>query len=203
MTNRSCSLLLSFAIAAAACSDDNPGENDDGVGAGTITDTWRAYCIATFTQNHDVIDVFGDTVFTATAGQQYLMEDYGESFGESSATLLYLTPMGPYDFKLVAPDGTADFPFTSNCAFDGGRSYYAAFTDVAVFASEALSMKLCDIAAGTALPRTPGITGSIASDLSFSSGPSTYEIYLNAFSAGCGGAESGFVSVPETEEEYS
>ena len=30
------------------------------------------------------------------------------------------------------------------------------------------------------------------------SGPTTYEIYLNAFSGSCGGADSGYVSVPET-----
>lgn len=75
------------------------------------------------------------------------------------------------------------------------------FTDVSVYASEALSNKLCDIPAGTVLPRdeTKMISSMMAgTDLNFS-GPTTYEVTLNALSASCGNAEKGYVSVPSTE----
>jgi hypothetical protein len=107
--------------------------------------------------------------------------------------MIYLWPGGPEEFDVTAAT-TADFPFTTTCTPSTAAPYYAAFEDVSVFADEALSKKLCDLKAGVALPRTNSASGYSTVTLQFS-GPNTFEVFLNAFSAQCGGAASGYVSV--------
>jgi hypothetical protein len=126
------------------------------------------------------------------------MAAYGSAFGEDSASLLYLSAAGPVDFEITAASGTQDFPFSSSCEFGNTTPYYAVFADVSVYAAEDLATKICDLSAGTVLPRdTSVMAGYSSSTLNFS-GNNTYEVYLNVFSAQCGGAETGYVSVPET-----
>ena len=159
-----------------------------------MTAAWRSYCVAKFTANDDVVDSFGDPLFTAHAGEQYLMTEYDTAGGRLG--LAYLTAAGPYTFD-VDMSGAA-LPFTTNCASGNVKSYYAAFRDVTFYTTKDLSTKLCDLAAETALPRdTTTSAGYSTTTLSFS-GPVTYEVQLNAFSAQCGAA-SGFISVPATQ----
>lgn len=168
-------------------------------GGGQVTDAWRAYCVATFTKDYTVTE-FGDPLFQARVGDAYLMSAYGKELNQDHAELVYLISAGPYAFSIDAPVGSRDFPFTTNCAFDATTSYYAVFKDVSVYDSAELKNKICDLPANTVKVRNPSSTTgyqSVDNSLSFS-GPTTYEVYLNAFSEQCGGAKTGFVSVPMT-----
>lgn len=189
------------ALLACGCGVEVDGLSDAPVaeGDGMVTASWSQYCVATFTEDYEVIDFFGEPEFTVRAGEAYLMMDYGSSFGENAASLAYLTDYGPYEFEVVAPEGTQDFPFTSNCTFDAGVSLYAVFADVTVFADEALTSELCSLQAGTVTSSEGGQRGyALAGDLQLF-GPLVYEVYLDGFSDECDGAQSGFVEVPEVQ----
>jgi hypothetical protein len=112
--------------------------------------------------------------------------------------MVYLWPGGPEEFEVTAAT-TADFPFTTACPLNTATSYYAVFENVSVYAEETLSTKLCDLSAGTALPLDRGDSVGYALVTFELFGPNTYEVFLNVFSAQCGGAVSGFVSVPPVE----
>lgn len=190
--------LFSVVIAAAGCSgggSDGPG----GSNSGTVTSTWSGYCVATFIEEYPVEDFSGEGLFTAHVGEQYLMSSFVSFAGHVDATLLYLTPLGLADFRVSASSDASDLPFVSNCNVDDNISYYAVFADVSVYAAEDLTTKLCDLTAGAVLPRDSGsMAGYTAVSFNFS-GNNTYEVYLNAFGAQCGGAEVGYVSVPSTK----
>ena len=72
------------------------------------------------------------------------------------------------------------------------------FADVSVYAEAELVTKLCDLEAGTALPRDEGSSSGFALE-AIEGGLSVYEIFLNAFSTQCGGAANGYVAVPSFE----
>lgn len=157
----------------------------------TTIDTWSDYCIATFTEDHQVIDFFGDVAFTAVAGDEYVIS----RLAADEAELVFLATTGPETFTVEGSTETR--PFTTPCEAGATSDHYAVFSDVTVFADEELTTPLCDLAAGAVHPREPtgsgySITGSsVGSNL-------TYEVILNAFSTECGGADRGYVSVPET-----
>jgi hypothetical protein len=180
----------------AGCGDSSTTAS----GGGQVTDAWRAYCVATFTKDYTVTE-FSEPLFQAHTGDAYLMSEYGEKFGDAHAELLYLTSAGPYSFSIDAPGGSSDFPFTTNCTFDAATSLYAVFANVSVYDSLELKNKLCDLPANTVKLRDTGsMAGYESTDNSFNfSGNNTYEVYLNAFSGQCGGAKTGFVSVPMVE----
>ena len=201
-------LTAAAALLPNACSGSDHGGGKDnaadagtggagtgGTDTGTVTDPWRSYCIATFTKDYSVTDAWGEALFTARSGEQYLMMDYGED----RATLAYLTSAGPYDFEVTAPSGTRDFPFTTDCAFGASTPYYAVFADVSVYSAADLATSICELKAGAVKPRDGAtMAGYSAASLGLT-GSDVYEVYLNAFSADCGGAESGFVSTPPVE----
>lgn len=183
------------ALFVTACSSGG-GSQD-----GTVTAEWEAFCVATFDQDHTVVDVFGDVLFTARAGESYLMADWSDAFGSFRADLLFLTDDGPNGFEVEA-DAQGAFPFSSNCQPEATQPHYAVFNDVAVFETADLENKICDLVAGDSVSVETGSTGSSSvsgPDLSGTQGgPLVYEIELNRFSDQCGGALQGFVSVPET-----
>lgn len=198
-------LLCGLVFGLSACSGgdgdgDGDGSSDGSTTSGTVTDEWSGYCIATFTQDHQVRDFFDDPLFTAHAGDQFLMSSYGEGFDMDAATLLYLTPKGPYDLEFEAPLGSRDFPFTSNCEFGQGVEYMTVFDDVSVYDTEALTNKLCDLSAGTVVPRDTAVFsgyGVTSSEFDLT-GSETYEVFLNTLSPACQNAEKGYISVPQT-----
>jgi hypothetical protein len=192
MGRRLCGLTLLGAIGACGGSDDEAADGSGG--PATVSAPWSSYCVATFTEDTTIMD-FGEPLFTARAGDEYLLTDWFES-GETRVTMAHITPNGPYEFELNIP-ADSEPPFTSSCELDMRVSYYAAFTDVAVYSDEALTTKICDLKAGTAVRRSSTASGYSAVDFSFS-GPATYEVFLNAFASSCGGADTGYVSVPET-----
>jgi hypothetical protein len=195
-----------FALGALLCSSGCGGSDGGGTGAptgaatgGQITAEWQSYCVATFTREYSVLDPFGDVTFTAHASEAYLMTAYENSFSKDHAGLVYLTPSGPYGVDVDVDSGTRAFPFTTGCVFGSVSQYYAAFTDVSLYDTAQLSTKLCALSAGTVLPLdATSPAGFGATGASFN-GPATYQVFLNAFKTQCGGAASGFVSVPETQ----
>ena len=136
-----------------------------------MTEAWSAYCTATFTQDYQAIDAFDEPLFTAHTGEEYLMGSYDSDFGEA-ATLYYLTSHGPYDFEVVASE-SGEFPFVSNCEIDAALQYYAAFDDVEVFQAADLAVKLCDLSAGSALPRKRSGTWRIVRMFGVTSSPTS------------------------------
>jgi hypothetical protein len=184
--------LLVAASMVAACGND-PVDGSDG-SDGTFTEPYRNFCVASFTDDYDVVDVFGDVDFTARRGAAYLVQDF---VGEDGVRLLYLTDTGPEDFD-VPVGGASDASVDVNCERDAVRTMVAAFTDVSVYEDEALESKLCDLDADSIRPAASGPSGyTLVSDFSLS-GPATYEVFLNAFADECGGAERGYVRVPAT-----
>lgn len=161
-------------------------------GPGTITDLWRDFCVATFTVDYAVTDAFGAPLFTARAGEEYLLVSY--TGPNVSADLAYLTSMGPYEFGVAPKADTMALPITTDCPTDlEAASYFAVFSDVSVYAEPELVTKICGLEAGAALPRDTATGAGFGLE---SSGPdfAVYEIFLNAFSAQCGGASNGYIS---------
>lgn len=166
-------------------------------GTGVVTPTWSDYCLATFVEDHEIVDAFGDPIFTALAGEQYLISSYGRFFADE-ATLMYLTENGPYGFD-VSVDLSAGVPFTSDCDLGNATEYYAVFIDVTVYAEEELTTPLCDLSAGTAVALDGQGYGYALTNLVGNGEPAVYSIQLSSLSTECGGMTSGYVPVQTTE----
>ncbi len=188
--------LVGVVLALTGCGGSGGSVGGDGIGSagGTVTEPWTGYCTGTFTEDTPINDAFGDLVFTARAGAQFLLSDFDDSFG-GRAEFLYLSNVGPDSFEVEArTDGT--WPFTSNCTIGQGVPYYAVFNDVSVFAEQELTTKICDLSAGSVLP-----AGSSGRGYSFvgSKGESAiYNVILGPFGEQCGGHADGYISVPHT-----
>ncbi|HTM43931.1 MAG TPA: hypothetical protein VL137_03195 [Polyangiaceae bacterium] len=192
--------LVAITVAMALCGCSGTGDRGSGGGSTglTVASAWQGYCIATFASDYSVVDDFGDTRFTAHSGQQYLMTQYGDDFGTAKAGLIYDTGSGPWGFDVKAMAANV-FPFTSNCTYGNNTDYYAVFNDVSVFSDVNLTTKICDLTKGSVQPRGGAPTGyAIAGALTFT-GPTTYQVQLGPFSASCGAAASGYVSVPQVQ----
>ena len=164
-------------------------------GPGTVTDVWSGYCLATFTSDYEVLDTFDEPLFTARAGEQYLMTSYPSTFGgPNSAVLIYLSEHGPLEFEVDS--GSEPAPFTANCPKNTAKKYYAVFDDVSVFSDTTLTSKLCELTAGAALPLDGGSGFSLSSS---TNGEAIYSIVLGPYSAQCGAAERGSVVVQSVE----
>jgi len=182
-----CLALPTICLALTACGGSDGGSS--GSESQTTIEDWRDYCIATFTEEYPVFDVFGDVAFTAHVGDEFLLG----SFDADRTEIIYLAKTGPDVFEI----DEETLPFTSNCTAGATSRHYAVFSDVTVYAEEELSTPLCELAAGRVLPLEPngagyGITGSNAGS------GIVYEVILNAFSAECGAADRGYVDVPRT-----
>jgi hypothetical protein len=148
-----CRLFCTLLLALSACGDGSGGgangdgdESADG-SQGQVTERWEAFCIATFTEDYQVIDPFGDPVLDVAKGERFLLEEYPAIFPER-ATILYLGNGGPVDFEIEVAEG-APFPFTSSCALGAGKSAVGVFADVTVYANASLSDEACTLEAGS------------------------------------------------------
>ena len=187
--------LLSAALALTACGGGDGGNGGSTSNTGTVTDPWATFCTGTFTQDTPILDIFDEPTFTAKAGEEYLLSDFSDSFG-GRAEFLYLTSVGPDSFE-IEPDANGGWPFTSNCTIGKGVPYYAAFTNVDVFAEEALSTKVCSIAAGSVLPA--GTSGRGYAFTSAAGDAAIYDVILGPFSDQCQSRDRGFIKVPHTK----
>jgi len=185
--------LAASLLCLSACGGGTAnGGNPPGAGETTI-ETWSDYCIATFTEDYAVTDAFDEVAFTARVGEEYVISDFD---GISGPELVYLAETGPWSFTVTASAGA--LPFTSNCQAGSTTEHLAVFSDVTVYAEEELTTPICELAAGTAHPRNPTVGAGHSWAGSTADGNLTYEVILNSFSADCGGAALGYVSVPQT-----
>lgn len=191
------SLTIVASLLLSGCGSDS-SSNEAG-GGGEVTAAWRDGCIATFTSDVAIKDPFGSVAFTAHAGSEYLITDLSNFGNTPQVEIAYLTAAGPDIYKVPVTGGPETFPFTSNCTIDTAVSYYAAFTDVTVYDSEALTNEICKLPAGTTVKRDMTTGGGYAITTMSLGGPQIYQITLNALGALCGGATLGYVSVPETK----
>jgi hypothetical protein len=181
---------LPFALTATLLTAACGGSKDEGPddGDGTVTNVWSGYCVATFTEDYEYVDVFGDVAFTAMSGEEYLISSFDGFDGE--VEMLYLTDDGAEEFTVPSAG-----VFTSNCAPETAVEMYGVFADVTVYEDEALSTPLCQLSNGNVASTDSG-TGFSTIDINFD-GPTTYQVYLGGFADTCG-ADVGYVSVPET-----
>lgn len=180
--------FLAFAISCGSGDEDDEEEVEDVTASsdGTVTSEWSGYCTATFTEDFQITDVFGEDTFVAETGEEYLVN---RASGDE-ADLLFLTSVGPDDFTVPLGDGS---PIELSCG-EMVETYYAVFDDVTVYETEDLDTPLCELSQGD-VASTDGGTGYAVTAINFN-GPSTYEVILGGFSEQCG-ASRGYVSVPE------
>lgn len=182
-----------LALIGCGSGDDNGGGGSSG-GSGTVKEPWTRFCTGTFTAETPIFDAFDRPIFKARVGEEYLLSDFDDAFG-GRAEFLFLTDAGPDSFELE-PDAQGAWPFTSTCTIGAAVPYYAAFTDVAVFAEQELATKLCDLSAGSVLPTGGGGRGY--GFVTAQQGAAIYELILGPFGAQCGGVTKGYVRVPQT-----
>jgi hypothetical protein len=183
-----CTSIALVLVTACGGSSGSSGTNSQ-----TTIDDWRDYCVATFTEDYTFIDVFGDPAFTAHSGEEYVVASL--EVGEPPE-LVYLATTGP---ETLTIDATADaLPFTTDCTAGSTTPYLAVFSDTIVYAEEALSTPICELSAGTTTPRDTTAGAGYAITGSSVGSSMTYEVILNSFSADCGGADRGYISVPQT-----
>lgn len=184
---------LTLVLASALTSACGGGEDDEkkvedvtASSDGTVTSEWSEYCTATFTEDYQFVNAFGDDTFVAEEGEEYLVGrlDVGDD-----TDLLFLTSVGPEDLQVPTGDGS---PVEFSCG-DMVETYYAVFDDVTVYETQDLITPLCELSKGD-VTSTDGGTGYFSVG-SGSKGAMIYEVILGGFSEVCG-ASSGYVSVP-------
>ena len=188
-------ICVCFVVAVAiGCDSDGDGES---AVQGIVTAPWDAYCVATFTEDYTVFDVFDDPLFTAREGEAYLIKDHGDRFGELRTEMYYIAPNGAVDFE-VNPKEDGGLVFTSNCDLndqDKTRLQRGVFDDFAVFVDEALTEKACDLITGTVFD------GSISTRLisnegnSFTNITGFYVVEAPGLAEFCNGHEKVYVKV--------
>jgi hypothetical protein len=154
----------------------DPAQSD-----GQVVAPWDQFCVATFTEDFDIIDSFGDLSLSVQAGDRYLL---GESSGFSAAaTIVYISDQGPVELEMEVEDETM-LPFTSSCT-GAVQTLIGVFVDTTVFSDEALTTPVCTLQAGTAVP---------SSGLSYFLTGNSYQVSLNELLEHCNGVEEGFVA---------
>lgn len=164
----------------------------DALPDGQVIAPWDSLCVATFTEDFDIVDTFGDVELSVKAGQRYLL---GEPSFFGTSTIYYIGSEGPVDLEIDVSDATMP-PFTSSC--DGGTttSLSAVFVETTVYADEDLTMPLCTLSASTTMAGD-GVDYAFAGGDLFSS--STYWVDLGALSSSCDGNSEGYIKAGEVE----
>lgn len=166
---------LLCALALAACGG---GDGDgDGGDNGQVSDELAEYCIATFTADHEILNVVGDVALRVEQGQRYLLTGL-----RSSPKIVYQHPDGSFDLELA--DGA---PVESPCLAEGATlsSESVAFARIEVYSDQALQNRVCTI---------EKFARSSSAGLGFGYGyvgDNVYQVYST--SGFCDGVDSGFV----------
>ena len=109
-------------------------------------------CTATFNQDHEVIDFWGDSLFTVKSGETYILADLYESGTTTEASFYYLVEEGAYGFELeVEGSDVSEFPFDLSCT-NGTSSVLGVFSDVVVYSDEGLNEEVCRMNRGSSAP---------------------------------------------------
>jgi hypothetical protein len=160
------------ALALAACGGD--GGDDVDSNNGQVGDELAGYCIATFTEDHELLNPADDVALRVEQGQRYLLTGL-----PNSPAIVYQHQDGAFDLEL--DEGTA--PIDAPCLADGAvlTSEHVAFAQLDVYSDQALQNRVCTIekfARGNAIGY-----GYVADNV--------YELFLDG--GFCDGLESGFV----------
>jgi len=132
----------------------------------------------------------------ARAGDEYLVFDRLALVGSGARLLYYLTAHGVGIFAVYPDPVTEELPFTTNCDWDGGEQMlFGVFDDLAIFADEGLTVKLCELDAGRVMPVSEG---DVLGGGPLSESEHTFEIGPGPFRGECEGAETGYITVAET-----
>jgi hypothetical protein len=151
-------------------------------------------CTATFNQDHEVIDFWGDSLFTIKSGETYILADLYERGTTTEASFYYLVEEGAYGFELeVEGSDVSEFPFDLSCT-NGTSSVLGVFSDVVVYSDEGLNEEVCRMNRGSSAPIDSVSGYSLVSGL-FES-PAVYKVELAGFSELCGGLTEGYVEAP-------
>ncbi|MDC0668642.1 hypothetical protein [Nannocystis radixulma] len=169
--------VLVCALAFAACGDDGGGGSGAGSNNGQVSEELEGYCIATFTGEHDLLNLGGDVALHAEEGQRYLLTGLPDS-----PAIVYQHQDGAFDLELDV--GTA--PIDAPCLADGAAltSEYVVFAQLDVYSDQALQNLVCTIEKFTRGSPTNGFGyGYVANNV--------YEVILGG--GFCDGLESGYV----------
>lgn len=146
---------------------------------GQVVAPWDQYCVATFTEDFDIVDSFGDLALQVQAGDRYLLGEEG-FFGE--ITLVFVGSTGPVEIEIGGSDEIMP-PFTSSCT-GATELRIGVFADTVVYSDSALTSPLCTLQAGLTVP---------GSGVDYFVSGSGYQVMLKELAAECGGAAQGFV----------
>lgn len=165
---------LVCALAFAACGD---GGSDTAGNNGQVGDALEGYCIATFTEDHELLNFVGDVALRVESGQRYLLTGLPDS-----PAIVYQHEDGAFDLELDVATAPIDAP----CLADGAMltSEYVAFARLDVYADQALQDLVCTIEKFTRGSPTTGFGYGYVAD-------NVYEILPGG--GFCDGLESGYV----------
>jgi hypothetical protein len=175
-----------------------PIDTGDPAPNGQANDYWAQYCVGTFKADHVVLDHFDEEIFSAKAGDRYLISDLGSNPSAVTIYLLYLQETGADVFDVSSSDGDDALPFTLNCDRATDTQHYGVFADVTVYATQALDRPLCNLAAGRVVPSNGSVPQNDVVGTT-EDGAWIYEVSLNNFSPECQNAVTGFIRSPRVE----
>ena len=117
--------VLVCALVFAACGDDGGGGSDAGSNNGQVSEEVEGYCIATFTGEHDLLNLGGDVALHAEEGQRYLLTGLPDS-----PAIVYQHQDGAFDLELDVDTAPIDAP----CLAEGAAltSEYVVFAQLDV-----------------------------------------------------------------------
>lgn len=160
---------LVCALALAACGGEDGDSNN-----GQVSDELADYCIVSFTEDHEILNVVGDVALRVEQGQRYLLTGL-----EGTPAIVYQHRDGAFDLELDESTAPIDAP----CLGDGATldSEYVAFARIDVYSDQALQDRVCTI---EKFARGGAVSYGYVAD-------NVYELILSG--EFCEGIESGFV----------
>jgi hypothetical protein len=166
--------VLVCALALAACGDGGGDDGGDDSNNGQVSEELATYCIATFTEDHEILNPVGDVALRIEQGQRYLLTGLPDS-----PAIVYQHQDGAFDLDLDEDTASIDAP----CLADGVQlsSEYVAFAQLDVYSDLELQNQVCTIEKFTR--GGPISYGYAAND--------AYEVFLDE--GYCDGLQSGFV----------
>jgi len=175
--------LLALVCTTACGGDDAPAPS------GEVAPPWDTYCVATFTEDYDIMG-FDRLTLRINAGETYLVRRL-EIGDRVDPEVVFLGERGVYGLDL-ALEGKP-LPFTSNCASGMTQSYAGAFADVTLYKDADATEVACTLAAGTVWPSAGGgyaLTGDLTFDPNT---PLIYRVNFDGLAGVCGGATEAFM----------
>jgi hypothetical protein len=193
-------LIASFFI--GSCGSDNGSSGSESVSSVSLASIGLEVepCVATFTEDYVVIDVFGDEAFTVKTGESFILRSMDDIPSDRmEAEMYYLVEEGAYSFTVeIEGDDSSAFPFESNCEMGKTDSYLGVFRDVVVYSDVELTQEACSLTKGRSVEGYGG-GYSLVSQGFPSNAPDLYEVHFDPFFEECGGLASYYVKAPKAK----